>query len=46
MEIMIHELLHMFEKQMLMLSRVLSEEVHSESFSQDTGDSFQPVVTS
>ena len=25
---------------------VLSEEVHSESFSQDTRDSFQPVVTS
>ena len=28
------------------VDRVLSEEVHSESFSQDTGDSFQPVVTS
>ena len=28
------------------VDRVLSEDVHSESFSQDTGDSFQPVVTS
>ena len=28
------------------VDRVLSEEVHSESFSQDTRDSFQPVVTS
>ena len=28
------------------VERVLSEEVHSESFSQDTGDSFQPVITS
>ena len=28
------------------VERVLSEEVHSESFSQDTRDSFQPVVTS
>ena len=28
------------------VERVLFEEVHSESFSQDTRDSFQPVVTS
>ena len=28
------------------VDRVLSEEVHSESFSEDTRDSFQPVVTS
>ena len=28
------------------VERILSEEVHSESFSQDTRDSFQPVVTS
>ena len=28
------------------VERVLSEEVHSESFSQDTMDSFQPAVTS
>ena len=28
------------------VERVLSEEVHSESFSQDTRDSFQPTVTS
>ena len=28
------------------VDRVLSEEVHSESFSQDTSDSFQPAVTS
>ena len=28
------------------VDRVLSKEVHSESFSQDTKDSFQPVVTS
>ena len=28
------------------VDRVLSEEVHSESFSQDTRDSFQPAVTS
>ena len=28
------------------VERVLSEEVHSESFSQDTRDSFQPAVTS
>ena len=28
------------------VDRVLSEEVHSESFSQDTIDSFQPAVTS
>ena len=28
------------------VDRVLSEEVHSESFSQDTRDSFEPVVTS
>ena len=28
------------------VERVLSKEVHSESFSQDTRDSFQPVVTS
>ena len=28
------------------VERVLSEEVHSESFSQDARDSFQPVVTS
>ena len=27
------------------VERVLSEEVHSESFSQDTRDSFQPIVT-
>ena len=27
------------------VDRVLSEEVHSESFSQDTRDSFQPAVT-
>ena len=40
MEILIHELRHMFEKQ------VLFEEVHSESFSQDTRDSYQPTVTS
>ena len=28
------------------VDRVLSKEVHSESFSQDTRDSFQPAVTS
>ena len=28
------------------VDRVLSEEVYSESFSQDTRDSFQPIVTS
>ena len=28
------------------VERVLSEEVHSESFSQETRDSFQPVITS
>ena len=28
------------------VEQVLSEEVHSESFSQDTRDSFQPIVTS
>ena len=28
------------------VERVLFEEVHSESYSQDTSDSFQPVVTS
>ena len=28
------------------VERVLFKEVHSESFSQDTRDSFQPVVTS
>ena len=28
------------------VDHVLSEEVHSESFSQDTRDSFQPIVTS
>ena len=28
------------------VERVLSEEVHSESFSQDARDSFQPTVTS
>ena len=28
------------------VDHVLSEEVHSESFSQDTRDSFHPVVTS
>ena len=28
------------------VDRVLSEEVHSENFSQDTRDSFQPAVTS
>ena len=28
------------------VDRVLSEKVHSESFSQDTRDSFQPAVTS
>ena len=28
------------------VEQVLSEEVHSESFSQDTRDSFEPVVTS
>ena len=28
------------------VERVLSEEVHSESFSQNTRDSFQPAVTS
>ena len=28
------------------VERVLSEEVHSDSFSQDTRDSFQPAVTS
>ena len=28
------------------VDRVLSEEVHSESFSQDTRDSFQPAITS
>ena len=27
------------------VQKALSEEVHSESFSQDTRDSFQPVVT-
>ena len=40
MEILIHELLHMFEKWGVDVERVLSEEVHSESFSQDTRDSF------
>ena len=40
MEILIHELLHMFEKRGVDVERVLSEEVHSESFSQDTRDSF------
>ena len=28
------------------VERVLSEEVHSESLSQDMGESFQPIVTS
>ena len=41
MKILIHELLHMFENE-----RVLSEEVHNESFSQDTRDSFQLAITS
>ena len=46
MEILIHELLHMFENTGVDVDRVLSEEVHSESFSQDMRDSFQLSVTS
>ena len=45
MEILIHELLHMFEKQAFNVERVLFKEVHSESFSQDMRDSFQLVTS-
>ena len=45
MEILIHELLHMFGKQVLILSGFCLKKF-SESFSQDTRDLFPTVVTS
>ena len=45
MKILIYELLHMFEKQVLMLSGFYMKKFIVK-FSQDTRDSFQPTVTS